>query len=173
MHDDVIKWEHFPRYWPFLRGIHRSPVNSPHKGLWREASMFSLISAWINRWVNNRDAGDLRRYHAHYDVIVTVRNIMLYSTALSRQLAVFTSFDQYYFWNNFMIWLSWWTNESITSLHAACIYLKCDSEYGRRNCSDNWFISLKYLIYWSNLKLWANIFARQKAMDHRLKTPGA
>ena len=29
--DDVIKWKHFPRYWPFVRGIHRSPVNSPHK----------------------------------------------------------------------------------------------------------------------------------------------
>ena len=31
-HDDVIKWKHFPRYWPFVRGIHRSPVNFPHKG---------------------------------------------------------------------------------------------------------------------------------------------
>ena len=30
-HDDVIKWKHFPRYWPFVRGIHRWPVNSPHK----------------------------------------------------------------------------------------------------------------------------------------------
>ena len=39
-HDDVIKWKHFPRYWPFVRGIHRSPVNSPHKGQWRRASMF-------------------------------------------------------------------------------------------------------------------------------------
>ena len=28
-HDDVIKWKHFPRYWPFVRRIHRSPVNSP------------------------------------------------------------------------------------------------------------------------------------------------
>ena len=31
-HDDVIKWKHFPRYWSFVRGIHRSPVKSPHKG---------------------------------------------------------------------------------------------------------------------------------------------
>ena len=23
MHDDVIKWKHFPHYWPFIRGIHR------------------------------------------------------------------------------------------------------------------------------------------------------
>ena len=24
IHDDVIKWKHFPRNWPFVRGIHRS-----------------------------------------------------------------------------------------------------------------------------------------------------
>ena len=69
-HDDVIKWKHFPRYWPFVRGIHRSPVNSPHKGQWRGALICSLICVWINGWVNNREAGDLRRYRAHYDVSV-------------------------------------------------------------------------------------------------------
>ena len=62
---DVIKCKHFPRYWPFVRGIHRSPVNSPHKGHWRGALMFSLICVWINGWVNNGEAGDLRRYRAH------------------------------------------------------------------------------------------------------------
>ena len=46
-HDDVIKWKHFPRNWPLVRGIHRSPVNSPHKGQWRGALMFSLICSWI------------------------------------------------------------------------------------------------------------------------------
>ena len=40
VHDDVIKWKHFPRYGPFVRGIYRSPVNSPHKGQWRGAFMF-------------------------------------------------------------------------------------------------------------------------------------
>ena len=70
VHDDVIKWEHFPSYWPFVRGIHRSPVNSPHKGQWREAFMFSLMCAWTNGWVNNRCAGDLRRHLDHYDVTV-------------------------------------------------------------------------------------------------------
>ena len=48
-------------------------MNSPHKGQWREALMFSLICVWINRWVNNREAGDLRRYHGHYDVNVMCR----------------------------------------------------------------------------------------------------
>ena len=69
-HDDVIKWKHFPRYWPFVRGIQRFPVNSPHKGQWRGALMFSLICVWINAWVNNREAGDLRRHRAYYDVTV-------------------------------------------------------------------------------------------------------
>ena len=54
----------------FVRGIHRSPVNSPHKGHWRGALMFSLICAWNNSWANNGDAGDLRRHGAHYVVIV-------------------------------------------------------------------------------------------------------
>ena len=67
-----IKWKHFPRYWPFVRGIHRSPVNSPHKGQWRGALMFSLICVWIDGWINHREAGDLRRYRAHYDVTVMV-----------------------------------------------------------------------------------------------------
>ena len=42
-HDDIIQWKHFPRYWPFVRGIHRPSVNSPHKDQWRGALMFSLI----------------------------------------------------------------------------------------------------------------------------------
>ena len=37
MHDDVIKCKHFLRYWPFVWGIHRSLVNSPHKDQWRGA----------------------------------------------------------------------------------------------------------------------------------------
>ena len=80
-HDDVIKWKHFPRYWPYVRGIHRSPVNSPHKGQWRRALMFSLICAWINGWVNNRDAGDLRRYRAHYDVTAMVMSLWIRTSA--------------------------------------------------------------------------------------------
>ena len=52
-----------------------SPVNSPHKGQWRGAFMFSLICARINGWVNNREAGDLRRYSCHYDVTVMVYEV--------------------------------------------------------------------------------------------------
>ena len=67
-HDDIIKWKHFLHYWPFVWGIHRSPMNSPQKGKWSGALMFSLICARLNSWVNNGEAGDLRCHRAHYDV---------------------------------------------------------------------------------------------------------
>ena len=77
-HDDVIKWKHFSRYWPFVWEIHWSPVNSPHKGEWRGALMFSFICARMNGWVNNHEAGDLRRHRAHYDITVMVLIWFLY-----------------------------------------------------------------------------------------------
>ena len=63
---NVVSWrrhqmETFLRCWHF-RGIHRSPVNSPHKGQWLGALTFSLICAWFNAWVNSREASDLRRH---------------------------------------------------------------------------------------------------------------
>ena len=71
-HDDVIKWKHFPRNWPFVRGIHRSRwiphTKASHTELW----CFFFICVCINGWVNNREAGDLRRYQAHYEVIVMI-----------------------------------------------------------------------------------------------------
>ena len=70
VHGDVIKWKHFPRYWPFVRGFHRSSVDSPYKDQYRGAMICSLICALINGWANDRDACDLRRHRAHYDVTV-------------------------------------------------------------------------------------------------------
>ena len=70
MHDDVIKWKRYPRNWAFVRWIHRSPMDSPHKGRWRGALIFSLTCTWTNGWANNRDAGEFTRHRAHYDVII-------------------------------------------------------------------------------------------------------
>ena len=73
-HDDVIKWKHFPRYWPFVREF----TGPRHKGQCRGALMFSLICTRINSWVNNGSkAGVLRRYRAHYDVIVMTTTMLL------------------------------------------------------------------------------------------------
>ena len=88
-HDDVIKWKHCPRYWPFVRGIHRSPVNSLHKGQWRGALMFSFICAWINGWVNNREVSNLRRHRTRYDVTV----VALLDTHVLFHIIRFTSFE--------------------------------------------------------------------------------
>ena len=83
--------ETFSAYWPFLRGIHRSSVNSPHKGPWRGALMFSLICAWINGLVNNGEAGDLRYHRAHYDVTVILRvYVFLGESCVHRSVCVFT-----------------------------------------------------------------------------------
>ena len=82
-HDDVIKWKHFPSYWPFVKGIHLSPVNSPHKGQWRGPLMFSLNCVWTNGWAND----DLRRHRAHYDVTVMFATVLSF---LGRSLSVHT-----------------------------------------------------------------------------------
>ena len=56
-HDDVIKWKHFPRNWPFVRGIHRSPVTSPHKGQWRRALMFVFFYLRLNKRLSKQSWG--------------------------------------------------------------------------------------------------------------------
>ena len=105
VHDDVIKWKHFPRYWPLVWGIHRPPVNSPHKGQWRGALMFSLICAWIKGWVNNGEAGDLRRYRAHYDVTVMYprylnlfdyRGLVRHTRITSCKMSAFIHINRYF-----------------------------------------------------------------------------
>ena len=64
-HDDVIKLKYFQRYWPFV-WIPRTKARDA------EAWCFLWSAPWINRWVNNREAGDLWRHRAHYDVIVVM-----------------------------------------------------------------------------------------------------
>ena len=70
----VSWWSHqmetFSAYLALCEGNSPVPVNSPHKGQWRGALMLSLICVWKNGWVNNREAGDLRRHRGHYDVNV-------------------------------------------------------------------------------------------------------
>ena len=75
-YDDIVKWKHFLLNWPFVRGFHRSPFDSPHKDQWRGALMFSLICAWTNGWANNRDASDLRRHRTHYDVTLMFSDML-------------------------------------------------------------------------------------------------
>ena len=65
-HDDFIKWKHFRYYWSFIRGFPWILLTKASDAeLW-----CLLISAWTNGCVNNRDAVNLRRHRAHYDMIV-------------------------------------------------------------------------------------------------------
>ena len=71
IHNDVIKWKHFSRHWPFVWGSHRWIPRT--KGQWCGALMFPLICTWIYVSANNHEAGDLRRHRAHYVVTVMCR----------------------------------------------------------------------------------------------------
>ena len=84
----VSWWRHqmetFPRYWPFVRGIHWSPVNSPQKVQWRWVFMFYLICTWTNSLANNGDAGDsLQWHHNERDGVSIISLTIVYSTVYS------------------------------------------------------------------------------------------
>ena len=160
-------------YWPFVRGIHRSPVNSPHKGQWRGALMFSLICVWINGWVNNRGAGDLRRYRAHYDVIV----MSLYSCAVCLSVCILTSIDPHHHslfppsskqellvrTSMFLMYPFTWMYMNVQHWHLDIWYfliqityhlptfLSMLAAYQRKQANGNkrfWFTKCYFLIYW-------------------------
>ena len=82
------------------------PVNSLHKGQWRGTLMFSLIYAWINDWVNNREGGDLRRQRGHNDVIVMVTSQVLpcYGLARSCTSQFVNILWCYMYISNYFIW---------------------------------------------------------------------
>ena len=84
IYEDVIKWTNFPRYWPFVRGIRRSLVNSPHKAIDAELWCFLWSAPEQTVMQKNREACDLRRHRTHYDVTV-----MLAETTGCRPVAYF------------------------------------------------------------------------------------
>ena len=129
-YDIFIKWTQFPHYWPFVWGIHWSPVNSPHKGQSRGALMFCLICTWINGWVNNREAGDLRRNHVHYDVIAML-------VAQRRPYGVFVAI---WFRINNLYFMCW-------CFHINCIYrcLKPDACWTKMDLIAQWWNWQSYL----------------------------
>ena len=100
-------------------GIRRSPENSPHKGQWHGALMFSLICAWTKGWVNNREAGDLRRHRTHYDV-----SVMGLQLPMCRQ-----GFFAYTLHRH---WVRHFTNMALT--HWGWLTLKCVTNLVRHWC---------------------------------------
>ena len=110
-------WKHFPCYWPFVRGNHRSPVDSPHKGQWHGALMFSLIYVWTNSWANNWEAGDLRCRHAYYDVTVMCMRFCLLSLMHWLPWLCFsTAFWNAFPWEKGFVWFNFWSSLFIMDL---------------------------------------------------------
>ena len=72
-HDDVIKWKHFQRYWPFVRGIQQSPVTSPHKGQW--GWWFETLSRPLWRHSNGKNALLFYSWYCDFAVISSSRYI--------------------------------------------------------------------------------------------------
>ena len=70
-----------------------SPVTGefPSHRQWRGALMFSLIYVWTNGWINNQDAGDLRRHRAHYDVTAMWCRIVIQWSGQPRDLSTFNA----------------------------------------------------------------------------------
>ena len=149
LHDDVIKWKPFPRFWPLcgeFTGDWWIPLTKASNAeLW----CFLWSSPWKNGWVNNREAGDLRRHRAHYDAIVMISVFMNIETntkttldcALTGRQFVHMLSLHYHKWRSLLhfshihsVWLAWFTfcwwrhNQSI----AQCV-IETDNGY-----ADTW-----------------------------------
>ena len=153
--------ERIPRNWPFVRGIHRPSMNSPHKGQWCGALMLSLICAWLNGWVNIREAGDLRRHRAHYDVIVILilNQVWLCSTLTDHLLVVWLCVLK--FVSNISVLFSYYTVEphtinTVTNWHPVlswtcfsnvwmCVYWSSDfsPHYVNQCPANDWYEQLR------------------------------
>ena len=93
-HDDVIKWKHFPCYWPFVRGIHRSPVNSPpkcHPAVTRSFDVFfdlhpnkRLSKQWWGWWSETLSCLLWRHCNA-YEFFQKIKECMSLSTEFWRR----------------------------------------------------------------------------------------
>ena len=92
-HDGKIPWKCFLYYWPFVRGIHWSAVDSLHKGLICKALMCSLLLALRSCWTNRQSASDLR---CHVELIWHDEDIWFLTRSVRR-------FEEEY-WMGQVIW---------------------------------------------------------------------
>ena len=98
-HDDVMIWKCFPHYWPFVRGIHRSLVDSPHKGpvIWGFEFICSYLNMLLNkqssyRWVGTPwhlcDVTLIAFYFPSSGLVQSARDLATVSTALLRDVGM-------------------------------------------------------------------------------------
>ena len=117
---DVIKWKLFPRYWPFMRGIHRSPVNSQHKGQWRGALMFSFNYVWINGWVQQpwgwwSEMPSRSLWRQYNETLTSHKCVAAFGSVLVLTFRMIC-IDS---WS--IHWIGWWVGEQYVSLLTSLI----------------------------------------------------
>ena len=157
-HYDVIKWKHFPRYWPFVREIHRSPVSSPHKGQWR---------GWIHGWVNYGEARDLRHHRALYDVTV-MQGVCYFRN--SQPVPDDTSWCQ--FINIYDIWPiphygCFVASPSLISLVRESFFFLTYDYQSPPQCITWWHGKMKYCLFEYRAPRWDIILTRWDRMTHK------
>ena len=135
-HDDVIKWKYFRVTGPLW------PGNSPYKDKWHGAWMLSLICAWINGWVNNGEAGDLRRHRAHYDVMVMWYVCIVNGTPLyciwEKKEMVLQWCGRFFLCNSNAWWISYYCN-SISGHHTAMHLCTCQLYLGIKFSESSYY----------------------------------
>ena len=132
---NITWWRHqmetFSALLAIFAGNSPVPGEFPHKGQWRGALMLSLICVWINAWVNNREAGDLRRHRAHYDVIVMTKSKpcdiswCVLCIALFHSAQIFITHTDRWWWalENILQWMIFlfWNFKILVSPEAASV----------------------------------------------------
>ena len=157
--DDVIKWKLFSRNWPFVRGIHRLPEDFLYKGQWHVALMFSLICFWTNCRANNRDADDLKRHGAHYDVNATCIQWNMSLIVLKSNSS--TCSHVKFIWPNLLTFYTEHNNCSVQNCRMICrLRIEMETDvYMRRWIGSSWIrywlvtcsTPSHYLIQWRHI----------------------
>ena len=118
--------------------VGNSPVPSefPHKGQWRGALMFSLICAWINRWVNNREGGDLRRHRTHYDVIVMILSFVFVRSHQQVSILLRVPFHGRFIVRDLNSMENWFSCNSISGYNITTKFYTCHNSIAVMPCAE-------------------------------------
>ena len=151
-HDDLIKCQHIPRYWPLVRGIDRSRWIPHTKASDAELWFFSLLCVQINYWVNNREAGDLIRRRGHYDVNVMSIQDKIHQHEISILNQITSCFVAFCIWFDISL--------EITNLifQSSCHYTSPHTTDVQKSSQAITLISSRCFVHNNNTKLEISIY---------------
>ena len=166
-------WRHQMETFSALLAICAVPGESPHKGQWRRALMFSLICIWINSWVNNREAGDLRCYRAHYDVTVTADTTVLIDIGIDKWHSGLTHYASLSHHMASKSWVIIGSNNGLfTSLFDAKSLPETKLTYCKLHSQEQ--TSMKFSIKWNTISwkcIWVKCICCLQKDNHLVQVP--